>query len=308
MTESAIKQQHPLIQLIIFIGITFAIIGGGYLLGAAIVVAVYGVDALMKIAQLNLDDPNAAGGLWILQIVSTTIPILLASFIFAKYIAKNTAEYLRTSFKFPWFLLVVVFCLMLVSSPMMEALSNINQKLRLPGFLADLQKWMRDTEDNAQKLTEILLQMKSVGSMLAKLTIVGLLTAIVEEFMFRGVIQTILLKWTKNPHAAVWIAAALFSAFHLEFFGFLPRLMLGVLFGYFVVWSGSIWPAVWAHFINNGTAVVVSYLFQNQMIDINPDDTHIFNKLTYLFSLIIMLLLLYLYYNIAKGKIKMPFK
>lgn len=308
MTESAIKQQHPLTQLIIFIGITFAIIGGGYLLGAAIVVAVYGVDALMKIAQLNLDDPNAASGLWILQIVSTTIPIFLASFIFAKFIAKNTAEYLRTSFKFPWFLLVVIFCLMLVSSPMMEALSNINQKLRLPGFLAGLQKWMRDTEDNAQKLTEILLQMKSVGSMLAKLTVVGLLTAIVEEFMFRGVIQTILLKWTKNPHAAVWIAAALFSAFHLEFFGFLPRLLLGVLFGYFVVWSGSIWPAVWGHFINNGTAVVVSYLFQNQMIDVNPDDTHIFNKLTYLFSLIIMLLLLYLCRNIATGKMKSPFK
>jgi membrane protease YdiL (CAAX protease family) len=308
MTESAIKQQHPWVQMLIFVGLTFAIIGGGYLLGAAIVVAVYGVDVLIKIAQLNLNDPNAASGLWILQIVSTTIPIFVASYVFAKFVAKDTKEYLRTTFNFPWFLLVVIFCVMLVSSPLMEALSNINQKLTLPNFLAGLEKWMHDTENQAQKLTDVLLQMKSVSSMLMKLTVVGLLTAIVEEFMFRGCIQTILLKWTKNPHAAVWIAAALFSAFHLEFFGFLPRLLLGALFGYFVVWSGSVWPAVWGHFINNGTAVVVSYLYQNHKIDFNPDDTHIFNWTAYLFSLIIMLFLLYLCRNIAAGRMKAPFK
>lgn len=308
MTESAIKQQHPSLQLIIFVGITFAVIGAGYIIGAGIVIAMYGVNALMEIAQLNLSDPNAANGLWILQIVSTTIPIFVAAFVFAKFVVKDTGEYLKATAGFPWFLMVIVFCVMLTATPLIEALANINQKLQLPDFLAGLQKWMRDTEDQAQKLTAVLLQMKSVGSMLLKLALVGLITAIVEEFMFRGCIQTILLKWTQSPHAAVWIAAALFSAFHLEFFGFLPRLLLGVLFGYFVLWSGSIWPAVWAHFINNGTAVVVSYLYQNKMVNVNPDDTHIFNLPAYLFSLIIMLFLLYLCRNIATGKMKLPFK
>lgn len=308
MTESAIKQQHPSIQLLTLVAIIISIIGAGYIIGAGIVIALYGVNALMEIAQLNLNDPNAAEGLWILQIVSTTIPIFAAAYIFAKFVVKDTRGYLRASFKFPWFLIVIIFCVMLVSTPLIEALANINQKLQLPDFLAGLQRWMRDTEDHAQKLTAVLLQMKTVGSLAFKLTAVGLLTAIAEEFMFRGCIQTILLKWTKNPHAAVWITAALFSAFHLEFFGFLPRLMLGVLFGYFVVWSGSIWPAVWAHFINNGTAVIVSYLYQNQMISINPDDTHIFNLPAYLFSLIIVLFLLYLCSKIAMGTLKMPFK
>jgi membrane protease YdiL (CAAX protease family) len=165
---------------------------------------------------------------------------------------------------------------------------------------------MRETENQAEKLTTVLLQMKTISSMIFKLVVVGLLTAVVEEFMFRGCIQTIFTKWTKNAHAAVWITAALFSAFHMEFFGFLPRMFLGVLFGYFVVWSGSVWPAVWAHFINNGTAVVVSYLYQNKMIKVNPDDQHIFNYGSYLFSLIIVLFLLYLYRVIATGKQKMP--
>ena len=308
MTESAIKQQHPSIQLLTLVAIIISIIGAGYIIGAGIVIALYGVNALMEIAQLNLNDPNAAEGLWILQIVSTTIPIFAAAYIFAKFVVKDTRGHLRASFKFPWFLIVIIFCVMLVSTPLIEALANINQKLQLPDFLAGLQRWMRDTEDHAQKLTAVLLQMKTVGSLAFKLTAVGLLTAIAEEFMFRGCIQTILLKWTKSPHAAVWITAALFSAFHLEFFGFLPRLMLGVLFGYFVVWSGSIWPAVWAHFINNGTAVIVSYLYQNQMISINPDDTHIFNLPAYLFSLIIVLFLLYLCSKIAMGTLKVPFK
>jgi membrane protease YdiL (CAAX protease family) len=306
MTESAFKHQHPAMQLLTIVAITAVVIAAGYILGASIVMAFYGVNVLMEIAQLNLSDPNAANGLWILQIVSTTIPILASAVIFALFVMKDTDEYLKPSFKFPWVLMVIVFCAMLVSTPLIEVLSNINQKLQLPGFLARLQQWMRDTEDQAQKLTEVLLQMKTVGSMIFKLLVVGLLTAIVEEFMFRGCIQTIFMKWTKNQHAAVWITAILFSAFHLEFFGFLPRLLLGALFGYFVVWSDSIWTAVWAHFINNGTAVILSYLYQNRMIAINPDNNHLFNLPVYLFSLIIILFLLYLYRNIAIGRWKVP--
>ncbi|WP_214073441.1 CPBP family intramembrane glutamic endopeptidase [Mucilaginibacter sp. dw_454] len=296
------------LELLYLIVITIFTVLAGYILGSAIVMILYGVNTVMEIAQLNLSDPNAVKGLWILQIVSTTIPILASAVFFAKFVVKDTDEYLKTSFKFPWFLLVIVFCAMLVSAPLIEMLGNINQKLELPHFLAGLQQWMRNTEDNAQKLTTVLLQMKTVSSMIFKLLVVGLLTAVVEEFMFRGCMQTIFMKWTKNAHAAVWITAVLFSAFHLEFFGFLPRLMLGALFGYFVVWSGSIWTSVWAHFINNGTAVIWSYLYQNKMSDLDPDNTHLFNLPVYLFSLIIILFLLYLYRNIAMGKWKMPAK
>jgi hypothetical protein len=195
---------------------------------------------------------------------------------------------------------------MMVCSPLIELSSNINQKLVLPHFLDWLQRWMRDSEDKAQKLTFVLLQMKTVWSMIVNVLVIGLLTAVVEEFMFRGCIQTIFTRWTKNVHAAVWISAILFSAFHMEFFGFLPRMLLGVLFGYFVAWSGSIWTSVWAHFINNATAVIVTYLYSQKAITTNPDNQHIFNYATYLFSLIIILFLLYIYRTIATGKKLMP--
>jgi membrane protease YdiL (CAAX protease family) len=306
MTVNTYKQLHPSLQLLIFISLTLTGIFIGYLIGAGLIIAFYGVNVLTSVARLDLSTPNAADALWVLQIISTTLPIFASALIFARFIVKDPREYLKTTFKFSPVLLAIIFCIMLFSSPLIELLSNINQQLALPQFLSGLQQWMRDSEDKAQKLTVVLLQMKTFWSMVIKVLVVGLLTAVVEEFMFRGCLQTLFTRWTKNTHAAIWITAILFSAFHMEFFGFLPRMMLGVLFGYLVAWSGSIWTSVWAHFINNGTAVVQSYLFQNKMIKLNPDDPHVFNYGSYAFSLIIILFLLLLYKNIATGKKLLP--
>lgn len=302
MITKSHKQASPPLQLLIFIGIAIGIILVGYLIGMGVIIGLYGIDVLMQIARLNLSSPNAVNALWILQIISTTIPLFVAPVFFAYRIVKEPQAYLRTTIKFPWGLLVLTLFIMFVSSPLIEWLSNINQRMVLSGPLKPIQDWMRDKEDTAQKMTAVLLEMKTVGSMIKNVLLVGLLTAIAEEFMFRGVLQTIFTRWTKNQHAAIWITAILFSSFHMEFFGFLPRMMLGVLLGYLVVWSGSIWPAVWGHFINNGTAVVVTYLFQHKKISLNPDDQHMFNYSSYLFSLIIVVFLLLMYRYIATGK------
>jgi hypothetical protein len=124
--------------------------------------------------------------------------------------------------------------------------------------------------------------------------------------MFRGVIQTIFVRWTKNVHAAVWITAILFSAFHMEFYGFLPRLLLGVLFGYFVAWSGSIWPAVLAHFLNNATDVVVTYLSQHKLISLDVNNEHVFNYIGYTISIAAIALLLFFYRKIASQQTTIP--
>jgi uncharacterized protein len=302
MTINQRTQPSPAIQLILFIGITVGAMLIGYLLGALVIFAVYGLETLMQLAQLNLSNSNTINALWILQVVSTTIPLFIAPVIFANVIVKEPREYLKPAWSFPPVLLVLVFCIMFISSPLIEFLANINQKMSFPPSLKFIYDWMREKEDTTKKLTGILLQMKTVGSMIRNVIIVGLLTAIAEEFMFRGVIQTIFTRWTKNYHAAIWITAILFSSFHMEFLGFLPRMMLGALLGYMVAWSGSIWPAVWGHFINNGTAVVVTYLYQHKKIKVNPDDQHMFNYAAYIISLIIVLFLLFMYHKLATEK------
>ena len=296
------KQTSPSLQLLLFIGITIGVILVGYLIGMGVIMGLYGFDTLMQIARLDLSSPNAVNALWILQVISTTIPLFIAPVFFAYVIVKDPEAYLRPTIKFPWGLMVLTLFIMFVSSPIIEWLINVNQRMEFSGPLKSIQDWMREKEDTAQKMTTVLLEMKTVGSMVKNVLLVGLLTAIAEEFMFRGVIQTKFTRWTKSPNWAIWITAILFSSFHMEFFGFLPRMMLGVLLGYMVVWSGSIWPAVWGHFINNGTAVVVTYLYQHKQIKVNPDSQHVFNYSSYLFSLIIVLFLLLLYRYMATGK------
>ena len=296
------NQIGSFVQLITITGITFGLVIVFSFIAAGIILAIFGFKTLSDTFSFNTQNPHITTALWLLQIVSTTLPLFIAPVLFARYIINQPAEYLKTSFKFSPILLIVIFTVMLCSMPIMEVLGNINQKLVLPHFLQGLEDWMRRAELSAQKATEALLNLKTIGNMLWAVFVVGLLTAIAEEFLFRGVIQTIFVRWTDNKHAAIWITAILFSAFHMEFFSFLPRVFLGALFGYFVAYSGSIWPAVWGHFLNNSSAVVITYLYQHKTIKLNPDDQHVFNYPQYAFCLIIVLFLLYIYKSLASGK------
>ena len=294
--------RSPALQFIIFCGITLGLLVVGGLLAAGLVYLFYGANTLKLVMDMNLNLPKTVSAMWLLQIVGTTLPILLTPLIFNKFIVREPDAYLRTSFRFPAVLLMIIFSIMIMSTPIMEVLVMLNQKMVLPEFLKGVENWMRASEDAAQKATMALLRMDNWIDLVKSILLVGLVTAIAEELMFRGCLQTIFVRWTHNTHIAIWITAALFSAFHMEFFGFLPRLMLGVFFGYFAAWSGSVWPAVWAHFLNNGTAVVMTYLFQHKKIQINPDEAHSFNYSLYILSILITVALFWSYRTTALQK------
>ena len=100
---------------------------------------------------------------------------------------------------------------------------------------------------------------------------VAVLPAIGEELLFRGMIQNLLGEITNRKHISVIITAFLFSAIHMQFFGFVPRFLLGMLLGFLFEWSGSLWWPVIAHFANNGSAVVFTYLYKHNMLSFDPD-------------------------------------
>ncbi|MBB6111831.1 hypothetical protein SAMN05421821_114113 [Mucilaginibacter lappiensis] len=293
---------HPILQLMVILFFLFFVPIIGLLIAKGIITLLYGAQTWTDVGTFNIANPNLKSGLWILQISSMTIPLFVIPVLFARFLVRDTQSYLKPSLHFPPVLFALIFFIMLFSPAIMEVLTNINQKLTLPAPLKGLEDLMRAMEQQAQKATEAMLSMKNIGDLFFAILTVGLLTAIAEEFLFRGCIQTIFIKWTGNTHAAIWITAIAFSAFHLEFFSFLPRVALGVFFGYFVAWSGSIWTSVWAHFLNNASAVVITYLYQHKSISLNPDDQHVFNYGAYAFSLIFILILLYIYRNIALKK------
>jgi len=130
---------------------------------------------------------------------------------------------------------------------------------------------MRNMETEAEKLTESFLVTHTNFDLIINLSMIALLPAVGEELLFRGVLQNLIQQATKNQHWAVIITGFIFSAIHMQFFGFLPRFMLGVFLGYLLVWTGSIWAPILAHFINNGSAVLLSYYEQKNAININEE-------------------------------------
>ena len=152
---------------------------------------------------------------------------------------------------------------LIVMTPAMNLLVTWNQSMHLPDALSGIEEWMRQQEDIAEKTTGIILDAKTAGALLLVIFVVGLLTGVGEEFAFRGIIQNLFAGNGRNAHIAVWATAILFSAIHLQFYGFIPRLVIGAFLGYLLVWSGSIWLPVFAHFANNTFAVISSYIAAN---------------------------------------------
>lgn len=157
-------------------------------------------------------------------------------------------------------LLAVV--LLFASMPFISLITQINQQLILPDWLSGLETWMQNLENSAQETTKLLLSGASIWDYLGNLLFVGVFAAVAEEFFFRGVMQQLLVKLFKNKHMGVWITAFIFSLMHLQFYGFLPRVILGVLLGYLFVFSKNLWIPIFIHFLNNALVVTLNFFFK----------------------------------------------
>jgi len=207
-----------------------------------------------------------------LQQVFQSIGMFIFPPIMAHYIfRKNKENYLKLIKPKTYQLLLLSGVLMLVAIPFINFLAQINQAMILPESLSSFAEWMKQKEADATKLTEVFLKANHIYTLLINIFVVGLLPAVGEEMLFRGVLQKTFTQMTKNVHWAIWITGFIFAAVHMQFYTFLPRFMMGVLFGYLFVWSGSLWVTITAHFINNSTAVIIHYLAQKNVINSDLD-------------------------------------
>ena len=164
----------------------------------------------------------------------------------------------------------VAFLFVVAALPMISMLADWNNSMELPSFLASVEEMMRQMEEQAKVLTERFLQTSSVGVMFANLFVMALLPAVCEEMMFRGWLQRVLGK-SVNYHTAIWVSALVFSAIHFQFYGFIPRMLIGAALGYLYYYTGSLWMSIIAHFTNNAAAVVFAFLSYNGYTSIDFD-------------------------------------
>lgn len=180
----------------------------------------------------------------------------------------------------------------MVAFPFVNYVANWNTNVEIPTIIGE---WMQGKETNASELTQLFLDMPNWGLLVFNLVMIAVLPAIGEELIFRGVVQRGLQKQFGNPHVAIWLAAALFSAIHLQFFGFVPRLLMGVSMGYLLFWSGNLWYPIIAHFTNNAVSVILAFGIQHGHIKPEIENAGLQNATVASFSLIFCLVLLYLF-------------
>lgn len=149
-------------------------------------------------------------------------------------------------------------------APLMNLVGDWNMHMKLPESFFKIESWMREQEDRMAQLTGQIVMTKRWDALLLNVLVIGFLPAICEEFFFRGALQNIFKRILKNEYAAIWVVGVIFSVIHIQFYGFFPRLLLGVIFGYAVVWTKNIWTAVLVHFINNTTVVLIAFYYAKQ--------------------------------------------
>ena len=232
-------------------GIRLAVLFGSFML-LLIVSSIIseGVNQIQSISERNK--------LLITSLVQSAFVFILPAVIFAKYGSPHPFKWLRINrvptFKSICGIIIVYF----LSMPAMEWLIEWNQGIHFPQVLQGLENTLREWETNNEAISSILLSTTNVWQVIIGVLVIGFVTGFSEEIFFRGGFQGILEKTAIGNSTAVWIAAILFSTLHFQFFGFFPRLLMGVFFGYLLVWSGNLWTSIFAHALNNSIVVVAA--------------------------------------------------
>ncbi|MBW6491131.1 MAG: CPBP family intramembrane metalloprotease [Lentimicrobium sp.] len=236
------------------------------------------------------------------QIINQIGIFVLPPLLFGALVTKSANVFLNL--KKPGFLHVIAAIAIIIAvAPVINFLVQWNEGLSLPASFKAIENWMRNSEETATRLTEQFLNASKPQDLFVNLLMIGILPALGEELLFRSALIGILRKMFKSVHWPVIISALIFSAFHLQFFGFVPRFVLGILLGYLLVWSGSVWVPIMAHFVNNSTIVVVSWLYENKFINTGLEDFENFGSWTaLLLSLLVSgAILLWVYRTRASG-------
>ena len=172
--------------------------------------------------------------------------------------------------KQPWLFLLIGVVLMFVAMPVTGQLTQWNEAMNLGPYLPKLEAYLKKMEEATQSSIEQMINTDKFGVLLLNLFIIALIPAVGEELTFRGVLQQSLTR-RMNPHLAIILSAAIFSFIHFQFYGFLPRMFLGILLGYMFYISGSLWTSILMHFVNNGTVVVLYYLNNKGIINVDVE-------------------------------------
>jgi membrane protease YdiL (CAAX protease family) len=308
MATAAFRDMKPFPQLMFALFVMVASVMVFMFAGMIVALPFFGLDGMMNsVSDIN-GNPESIYFLKYFQVVQSVGLFVVPPFILGRLYQGNSGEYLQINRTTIWQTYLYAALTLLVVIPFINFLGALNGQMKLPEMLSGLEHRMQNWEETAKIMVEKFMKVEHISGLLFNIFMIAVIPAIGEELMFRGVIQRILTNLTKNYHWGIWISAFLFSAMHMQFYGFLPRMALGAMFGYLLVWTGTMWVPILAHFVNNTMGVISYYLINKGVIakDVEEWGSGSEQLPLVIFSIAVAGLLLYLIWRIEQAKQKMP--
>lgn len=262
-----------------------------FLLAALVVIGlIVGSVIGLLYAIISGNDIMSLNSLRFMQISSQIFTFVLPPILYAMLVKERPFKSLGFS-KSTILWLILGVAMMYTILPLNSIFTEWNANIKFPESLASFEKLMQDLQENATEIMMRFINVDTIGGLILNLFMIAGLAALGEELLFRSVIQTSLIRICKNAHIGIFIASAIFSLFHMEFYGLLPRLVLGLLMGYMYYYSRSIWIPMAMHFANNGTIVFLYYLNNIGAINIDVESFGETNIFVLILSIIAMVAL-----------------
>lgn len=204
--------------------------------------------------------PHSTAAMRIAAVCQSLFQLILPSIATAMVVTRRPATFLVVDKTPKVTTLLLATAALLASIPAMNSIISLNESITLPSSMKWLEDAMRTMEDNAAATISLLQGDGSAGDLLMNILIIGVLAGFGEELFFRGTLMRLMTTAGKNVHTAIWLTAILFSAIHLQFYGFVPRMLLGAYFGYLLYWSKSLWIPIAIHAANNIIYVTIQWV------------------------------------------------
>jgi uncharacterized protein len=295
-----------LLKLLYFIGIVAVAFGFILLysgLGASILKLMGIADPILKSGLSPSRTEEIKNSFLIAQFIASLACLVILPALYLYFLKPIFQVFkLKTNHLFTFLVLalIIIFSMM----PVINGINEWNQSLHLPSSYNSIEKKFKEMEEMAEKTIDLIIYYKNFAGFLMILMVIAVLPAIGEELLFRGIVQNELKALFGNPHIAIWFAGFLFSFVHFQFFGFFPRMMLGVILGYLYYWSGNILVPMFLHFMNNAITLVTMNLVHQKAISFDPNSSKEIPGAFIIFSFTISMVLLYIFWRIYKQNSK----
>ncbi len=297
------SRKNWLLSLIVIVLVTIGVLILLQGFALALVPTLYNIsiEDLLGLMTGDYDVPNGRMAMLFVQGIGSGIGFWVAAWVIIRFIDRAELHWDVQGSRFNSKSLGVVLMITLGAMFFNSLLLYWNAQLELPESMADVESWMREMEVQLMEMTKFLTDFQTIPELLTGILVIGVFAGVGEEMFFRGVMQPKIKLYTNSAHWGIWLTAIIFSAIHVQFYGFVPRVFLGALFGYLYHYSGSLLYPIFAHIFNNGLTIIMIYLGNEGMVDFEMESTEAVSYPAALTGLLVLIVGFFYFKKINSG-------